>query len=168
MKTLFINDIDMRGNFVDMVAEIYSKAISTEVSKGGALKIPDTFGKCNTHKEAEQAIFLQELHDHVQDFFFGYEETLALRERIARRRERKARWKTTTSAAKSNKMASFSAVMTAGADAVGDAMAAAAAEPLRCLRQPKQLYFRAGRQGWAKEVDHLGVSQANLHDDLFM
>ena len=159
-------EINARGDFVNMVGEIYSKAISTEVSKGGALKIPDTFGKCNTHKEAEQGTFLEELHDHVQDFFFGHEEQLPLRERVLRRRQRKARWKKKSST-KSNKMASLSDVMTVGADAVGDVMDAAAAGAAALFEAAEAAVPSGQQEKAAEKVDHLGVSQAGGHDDLF-
>jgi len=60
-----------RKEFVDTVSEIYKHAISTEVAKGGALKMSD-FGLIRTHaSEKGRNDFLKRLTDHVSHHFYG-------------------------------------------------------------------------------------------------
>jgi len=59
-----------RLDFVKTCAEIYSNAISTEVSKGGALKI-DKVAKLQHQREADRQTFQVILHRYVKEKLYG-------------------------------------------------------------------------------------------------
>ena len=59
-----------RKDFIDTCTGIYSHAISTEVSKGGALKMGD-IAKLQTQHEADQKVFIELLKRHVKGTLYG-------------------------------------------------------------------------------------------------
>uniref|UniRef100_A0A7S2N1C4 Uncharacterized protein n=1 Tax=Haptolina brevifila TaxID=156173 RepID=A0A7S2N1C4_9EUKA len=64
----------VRENFVETTKSIYTFAVSTEVSKGGALRI-GKMGRKDTQNEGERTEFLAELRKHVDTRLFGMEPT---------------------------------------------------------------------------------------------
>jgi len=59
-----------RLDFVNTAADIYSNAISTEVSKGGALKM-DKVAKLQHQREGDRNKFQTILHRHVTEYLYG-------------------------------------------------------------------------------------------------
>ena len=59
-----------RKDFIETCTQIYSHAISTEVSKGGALKMGE-MAKLQTQHEADRKIFIERLKRHVKGNLYG-------------------------------------------------------------------------------------------------
>lgn len=159
-----------RLDFVSMVGMIYSYAISTEVSKGGALQL-GYVTKMQTHHEEDRKEFNKRLYVHVQRRLY-YRSSAA--EAAEKRKEEKAEKRLKLEeelakrAAKGGSRSLFGSLRKAKnkVAAAAEDMIDAAADSASAAIEAMESDTTAPAEGVVTEGDNLGAKKTGGADDL--